>query len=58
MTTPIAIREDIANLLKLDQEEREDLHKKSITFLIESLIIYTKQLETELNRNDIRKICV
>jgi hypothetical protein len=58
MTNPIAIRENIADLLKLDQEERKDLHTKSITFLIESLITYTRQLETELKQNDIRKIVV
>lgn len=58
MRPPNAIREDIADLLKMDQEERKDLHKKSVGFLVESLITYTKNLEEELKRNDVRKMIV
>jgi hypothetical protein len=45
---PNELREEIAKLLKLDQENREQIDNVSIATLIESLIEYTKQLEKEL----------
>jgi hypothetical protein len=48
MRPPNELREEIAKLLKLDQENRDQIDNVSIATLIESLIEYTKQLETEL----------
>lgn len=45
MGNPQNIREEIADLLKLDKGEREYLDSQSITQLVESLIHYTKSLE-------------
>lgn len=39
------IRDEIADLLKMSKENREELDTISITYLVESLIEYTKRLE-------------
>jgi hypothetical protein len=46
--TPRDIREEIADLLNMTEEERNFLNSVSLTYLIERLIDYTNTLEKAL----------
>jgi hypothetical protein len=47
---PRDIREEIARIISLPVEDREHLHRMSITSLILSLLDYTKELERQNER--------
>lgn len=45
---PGNLRKELADILKMKKEDREDLDTMSIATLVTSLIKYTRQLEHEL----------
>lgn len=45
---PQTIREEIADLLKMNEEERSFLNSVSMTYLIQKLLDYTHSLEKEI----------
>jgi hypothetical protein len=51
--TPRDIREEIADLLEMTEEERSFLNTVSLTYLISRLIDYTNTLEKALHKKQI-----
>lgn len=58
MGNPQHIRKEIADLLKMDEVEKQQLNTMSMTALIQSLIHYTQQLEKGYSLKEKDKIGV